>query len=489
MNIERTKRRGRLAIVAVGAALLGLPSCDVARPATGERADDSVVRPGIEHSSRAAAILADLRRWSALIRPSRARFRRTSAGLHAQYQVATSSGSRARVRLPLNASQPFRLRDECSGLVVSVRLRGATAAPAALADGHVVYPDAFGPGGHLVHRVHQQGTEDYLRFEEEPAERRVSYQLALGHSVAALRLVANVLELLDADGIPRLRMAPPFVLDASQRRWSATTRLTNCAFDDSPSAPWRRPVAKLPPEQRQRGCTVEIAWPAAARYPLVLDPLWTTTGSLIFPRAFHSATVLLNGDVLVAYGGWGEKVAELYHPSSGNWAATGIAQHTRLRHTATLLDSGKVLVVGGLVEQTLPAELYDPALGTWSQVAGPADARYEHAAVKLQDGRVLVVGDQKKLSSCELFDPVTEQWSPTGDLVAGRWLVRATLLPSGKVLMTGGVGGVNFAETYDPLSGSWTLDGYTLNRSNTNPVRTVPYWVCAGQPVRVRRLW
>src|SRR5438552_3779757 len=56
---------------------------------------------------------------------------------------------------------------------------------------------------------------------------------------------------------------------------------------------------------------------------------WAFTGSLNAGRYYHTATLLLNGKVLVA-GGWSEdhphngimSSAELYDPATGNWTRT-----------------------------------------------------------------------------------------------------------------------------------------------------------------------
>jgi len=72
---------------------------------------------------------------------------------------------------------------------------------------------------------------------------------------------------------------------------------------------------------------------------------------MITPRYFHTATLLTNGQVLVA-GGEDSSFeptgsAELYDPATGIWTATGSLGTGRQMHTATLLPNGMVLVVGG----------------------------------------------------------------------------------------------------------------------------------------------
>ena len=71
-----------------------------------------------------------------------------------------------------------------------------------------------------------------------------------------------------------------------------------------------------------------------------------------------------NGKVLVA-GGLGATYlssAELYDPSSGTWTNTGSMAAARDFHTATLLLNGNVVVAGGFngVSYLSSAELYSP---------------------------------------------------------------------------------------------------------------------------------
>src|SRR5690242_20177678 len=78
---------------------------------------------------------------------------------------------------------------------------------------------------------------------------------------------------------------------------------------------------------------------------------WAATGSMNVARTVgYTATVLQNGRVLVA-GGVEAGVtmtvtsgAELYNPATGTWAATGSMTTARTGHTATLLPNGQVLV-------------------------------------------------------------------------------------------------------------------------------------------------
>jgi N-acetylneuraminic acid mutarotase len=93
---------------------------------------------------------------------------------------------------------------------------------------------------------------------------------------------------------------------------------------------------------------------------------WTTTGSMNVARGAQTATLLSNGQVLVAGGANYDynplASAELYTPSTGTWTTTGSLNVGRYLHTATLLQNGQVLVVGGNSSDpsgcTASAELY-----------------------------------------------------------------------------------------------------------------------------------
>ncbi len=180
--------------------------------------------------------------------------------------------------------------------------------------------------------------------------------------------------------------------------------------------------------------------------------VWITTGSMGTARQQHTATLLQNGKVLVA-GGWtaggSTASAELYDPVAGSWAVTGSLNVQRSFHTATLLPSGQVLVAGGYVTSgvTPGGELYDPSSGTWTPIGFAANnfmtyGRSGHTATLLPNGKVLVAGGvgsgSTSLASAELYDPATSTWAVTGTLSTGRNSHTASLLLNGTVLVAGG---------------------------------------------------
>ena len=221
---------------------------------------------------------------------------------------------------------------------------------------------------------------------------------------------------------------------------------------------------------------------------------WALTGTLATARTYHTATLLPDGDVLVA-GGMDDSgaflaSAELYHPQTGSWSPTGAMSISRTFHTATLLPTGQVLVAGGLTivngQETVvaSAELYTPATGSWSPTGAMSTSREFHTATLLQNGQVLVAGGASNdagggaLRSAEVYNPNTGKWRATGEMGTGRNTQLATLLATGQVLVSGGYDtsghSLFTAEVYTPSTGTWAATGPMMTSSGGSAAPLLP---------------
>ena len=98
-----------------------------------------------------------------------------------------------------------------------------------------------------------------------------------------------------------------------------------------------------------------MKWPIQLASAETVALGWSSTGSLNTPRSSHTATLLLDGKVLVAGGSNNVPyqilgTAEVYDPATGKWSVTGRLNVRRYFHTATLLKDGKVMIVGGTAD-------------------------------------------------------------------------------------------------------------------------------------------
>ena len=199
---------------------------------------------------------------------------------------------------------------------------------------------------------------------------------------------------------------------------------------------------------------------------------FVSTGSMTIGRDSHTATLLLDGRVLIVGGeGYDEaRSAELYDPKTGKFSRTGSMAVGHEVATATLLLDGRVLIVGGWEYtdrnhrvESASAELYDPRTGSFARTGSMAAPRHFQTATRLLDGRVLVAGgeiggDYQASVTAELYDPATGKFTPTGSMTAPRIFHTATLLRDGRVLIAGG-NGDSSAELYDPATGTFSQTG------------------------------
>jgi N-acetylneuraminic acid mutarotase len=394
-----------------------------------------------------------------------------------------------RVELPLLASDPVYLEDEASQTAIEFALEGAGAAPLAVADGIAMYAGAL-PGADVVHRAGADGTEDYVVFASRPEREELVYRVDVSR-VAGLRLVSRVLEFMDPGGAPRLRVTAPYVVDAAGTRHEAGLAVEGCAYDTDPRGPWGRAVTA----PGAAACTVRVSWGEVA-YPAMVDPAWMTTNVMNVARGAHTASLLSNGKVLVA-GGASENTesnmtpptvfsaAELYDPVSDTWTATNPLNTPRRDHTASVLSNGQVLVAGGQTSNFVvvaSAELYDMNSGHWLTATPMATPREGHTASVLSSGQVLVAGgemtDQATCtiqSSTELYTPGTcgGAWTNAGSMKYVHVTHTASVIEEGTaVLVTGGFFYGTGVDLYQS-GGGWVGNVHSMAASRLAHAATV----------------
>jgi Galactose oxidase, central domain len=237
-----------------------------------------------------------------------------------------------------------------------------------------------------------------------------------------------------------------------------------------------------------------VGWMASTTLPVFAGTsgTWANTGRMNTGRTDHTATLLPNGQVLVAGGIDASATplasAELYNPATGIWTGTGSMAEAREGHTATLLPNGEVLVAGGstnLASCSSTAELYNPSTGRWATTGSMTGARCYHNATLLPNGQVLVAGGEvaafngDSLASAELYNPSKGTWRATGSLNVSRYGAPAALLSRGEALVAGGINFTNSTytllastELYNPSQGDWML-APSLNSTTPTPTATL----------------
>jgi len=202
------------------------------------------------------------------------------------------------------------------------------------------------------------------------------------------------------------------------------------------------------------GGTTDATPPTAELFTPESSSFSATTGGMVYARAGHCASLLPDGRVLLAGGGDAIgnllKTAELFDPVAQSFSATGNLNQARTGASATLLPNGTVLIAGGQDSGgTLlsSSELYDPSTGTFTPTGSMNSPRAQHTATLLSSGKVLLVGSNRETVSAELFDPASGLFSTTGSLIQSRAHHTATLMSNGNVLVLGGT------QTMEPVGG------------------------------------
>jgi hypothetical protein len=180
---------------------------------------------------------------------------------------------------------------------------------------------------------------------------------------------------------------------------------------------------------------------------------FTATGNTNNFRDGPTATLLLDGTVLVTGGIEDDggivlidlNSAELYDPNAGTFTLVGNMMIGRAYHTATRLNDGTVLITGGdnphLAEAYSSAEIYTLASRTFSSVGSMAFQRAFHTATLRASGKVQVIGGTGGTTTVtELYDPNPKGFLQSTALLEDRSKHTATLLPgTAGILVCGGL--------------------------------------------------
>ncbi len=339
----------------------------------------------------------------------------------------TAAESALRVAFPAKAGAVLEQRDAFvalgegfaasgasrrDGLGVTLPSRGSGAVRFVLPDGFGVGVRETGTNGDGVQATHavaydrvggaaywtanEAGYEEWLRTDAGAAspDRPVAVWEIDG---AAPVQVGAWVEVRNAEGTTRLRV-------------------------DAPVA-WTASGAPVDARLVVRGAAIEL-WVDGGGEAVLVDPQWTAAATMASPHAFHSATLLQNGNVLVAsgYGASGATAtSEVYNPAANSWTTVGNVSTPTVDPVAALLPSGEVLIAGGYNGAgtcLANAELYNPTTATWTAVASMSSVRCAATGVLLPSGNVLVAGGENAsaaaAATAEGYDPATNTRTHTG---------------------------------------------------------------------------
>jgi hypothetical protein len=220
----------------------------------------------------------------------------------------------------------------------------------------------------------------------------------------------------------------------------------------------------------------------------IYDPAtnaWTPAASMPSGRLGQTATLLPNCRVLIV---GDHPQAVLYDIGSGTFVPGGTETAggsglQRSYHTATLLVDGRVLIAGGVDAGGAPlasASIYDPATNAFTPAGSMSQARSQAVAVRLPDGRVLVAGGVPAggggSASADIYDPGTGAWSTSAPLPHAEAGGEAQLLPDARVIVMGGTFDVTSRTTqiYTPDPGGEPVSPPGVNCSSAGSPQPVP---------------
>ncbi len=347
--------------------------------------------------------------------------------------------------------------------------------------GLVVYPGAAGPAHgprDLVYKLTPTHVDEYVLIVEPTLADVRRFRVAFGPAVGGTRTTATSIEVLDRNGLARLRLERPFARDAEGRRRDGSLALEGDVL------------------------VLAVSLEGLA-FPVLVDPDWSTTGRMFKERFVIGVHRLPDGSVLAPGGchlsacsrgldppncSLVLELAERFVPSLNSWRQTAPMSEARFAYASAPLPSGEVLVAGGCTQTgciatSASAEVYDVTAETFTPVGALSSPRAFAATAPLPGGDVLVVGgcDPSGCSAtAEVFELATRRFRPAASLGMPRGRATAVALADGRVLVAGGCSTLSCAsaldttEIYDPTGDRWLAGpGLSLARAGHTATRTL----------------
>jgi hypothetical protein len=182
---------------------------------------------------------------------------------------------------------------------------------------------------------------------------------------------------------------------------------------------------------------------------------WIEIENLPESRRGHTATLLPNGEVLVA-GGYTLRTFNsvistnkcfIYNTTKG-WREVSPMKNPKVYHKSHLLNNGKVIVIGSDDK----SEIYNYLENEWESLVLPSIIQ---SSCLLADGRLFAIG-----AECYIYNPTANLWSTVSPIpFSGGVNNSLTLLDDGRIMYAGGKLGSesNQCCIYDPVLDKWSI--------------------------------
>jgi hypothetical protein len=398
--------------------------------------------------------------------------------LHSKFVLLHDpAGQTLNAHLPAQASAAHVVEfDGVNGFSVRTEEIGMQPVPAEIHQGVIVYRGAVA-GGDLLYKLTPTHLDEYIYLREPPAHLHREFEFDTGSAVWSLREADTNIEAVGKDGVAHLRLSAPLARAADGKRRRGTAHVVG----------------------RKIILDIDLTGLAA---PILVDPDWSTTGTMTTSHWGDAAWRRPDGRVMVAGGcaltgcpssfvqtSCGQVLAntDVWNPSSGTWTSSAAMGTARTTFAGVPLASGDLIAAGGCTEtnctqmndagfcvaqicttSTNLAERYSFDAGAWVDAGALSSPRFASMGAPVGTGDALVAGGCD-VSACttdvERWSAATSIWSEQTPLPAPRGYGTATMLADGRILIIGGCTDplcatvLNDATVYDPVANTWTAAG------------------------------